>query len=140
MSFDVLDGLNWLAVIVAAIAWFIFGAIWYAPMVMGKFWMTAAGVEVPEGQGPNPLVFGLTLLAYFVTAIIVAALALATGTDTASEGAVLGVMLGIGFSIATSVVSATYEMKPKPLAYVLVNGVYNLIGLTIVSVIVAIWH
>ena len=36
MSFDALGDLNWLAVIVAAIAYFALGAIWFAPPVFGK--------------------------------------------------------------------------------------------------------
>lgn len=35
MSFDVLGDLNWLAVVVAAIAYFALGALWYAPPVFG---------------------------------------------------------------------------------------------------------
>lgn len=31
MSFDVLGDLNWIAVIIAAVAYFAIGAIWYAP-------------------------------------------------------------------------------------------------------------
>jgi len=39
MSFDVSSDVNYLAAIVAAIAWFALGAIWYMPAVMGRAWM-----------------------------------------------------------------------------------------------------
>jgi hypothetical protein len=45
MSFDLLDDLDWLAVIVAAIAYFVIGAIWYAQPVFGRAWSAAAGIE-----------------------------------------------------------------------------------------------
>jgi hypothetical protein len=45
---DVLSDLNWLAVIVAAIAYFAIGALWYAPPVFGRIWMTAGGMAMPE--------------------------------------------------------------------------------------------
>ncbi len=58
MSFDVLSDLNWLAVIVAALAYFAIGALWYAPPVFGKAWMAAGGMEMPEaGARPSPAIY-----------------------------------------------------------------------------------
>jgi hypothetical protein len=44
MNFDALGDLNWLAVFVAALAYFAIGALWYAPPVFGKVWMAAGGM------------------------------------------------------------------------------------------------
>jgi len=140
MSLSTLGNLNWLAVVVAAIAWFILGAIWYAPPVMGKIWMAAAGLAVPDGQKPSPIILAVTLVAYLIAAAVTGALAAATGTDTLGEGVVLGVMLGVGYALTAALVAAVYEKKPEPAAYILVNGIYNTLGLTIVGAIVAIWH
>jgi hypothetical protein len=41
MSFDLLGDLDWLAMIAAAIAYFVVGAAWYAPSVFGRAWMAA---------------------------------------------------------------------------------------------------
>lgn len=49
MSLDVVGDLNWLAVIVAGIAFFALEAVWYAPPVFGRAWQRASGVEIPEG-------------------------------------------------------------------------------------------
>jgi hypothetical protein len=48
MSFDVLGDLNWLVVLVAAVAYFVLGALWYAPPVFGKVWAAAGGFDLPE--------------------------------------------------------------------------------------------
>ena len=61
MSFDAFSDVNYLAVLVAALAYFALGAIWYIPPVMGTTWQKAGGIEVPEGQGPNPILFVGTL-------------------------------------------------------------------------------
>ena len=139
MSLSLLSDLNWLAVIVAAVAWFILGALWYTPPPMAKIWMEAGGIKVPEDQKPNPAVFLITLVAYLLTTILVGVLVAATGTDTVAEGVTLGLMLGVGFWIASYIIAATYEMKPKPLAYILFNGIYNTIAMVVVSVILALW-
>lgn len=41
---------NWLAVVLAALAGFVVGGIWYGPL-LGKKWMAAAGID--EGQLKN---------------------------------------------------------------------------------------
>ena len=46
MLFDV----NWLAVVLAALAGFVVGGIWYGP-VMGKRWMGAVGLTEEQIKG-----------------------------------------------------------------------------------------
>jgi hypothetical protein len=138
----VLDGLgevNYLAALVAAIAWFILGAIWYAPPVLGRAWQRSAGVEVPEG-GPNPGVFVVTFVAYFVAAVVTAALAVLTGSTTVYDGIGLGVTVGVGYALALIAIGATYERKAEPIMYFLINGIYNVLGLVVVGIIVAVWN
>lgn len=138
----VLDGLgevNYLAALVAAVAWFVLGAIWYAPPVLGRAWQRAAGIEVPQG-GANPGMFVVTFVAYFVAAVVTAALAELTGSTTVSDGVVLGLLLGAGYALTLIGIGATYERKPEPIMYFLVNGLYNLLGLILVGAIVAAWN
>ena len=52
MTFDVLGDLNWLAVLVAALAYFAIGALWYAPPLFGKAWMAAGGMTTRK-PGPG---------------------------------------------------------------------------------------
>jgi hypothetical protein len=92
MSFDLLGDLDWLAVIVAAIAYFAIGAAWYAPPVFGKAWMAAGGMETPaEGQRPGPAIFAVPFFGSVLSAIALGMIALASATDTVGEGVVLGV-------------------------------------------------
>ena len=53
MTFDVLGDLNWLAVLVAALAYFAIGALWYAPPLFGKAWMAAGGMATPGSRAPG---------------------------------------------------------------------------------------
>jgi hypothetical protein len=63
MTFDVLSHLNWLAVLVAALAYFAVGALWYAPKVFGTVWATAGGIRLPErGTRPSPAMFVTPLI------------------------------------------------------------------------------
>lgn len=58
---DLLD-VNWFAVVLAALAGFVVGGIWYGPL-MGKSWMMAVGKTEEDIKNGNPIkTYGLTFL------------------------------------------------------------------------------
>lgn len=136
MVLDAFSDLNWLAVIVATVAWFAFSAIWYSVPPLSKAWMRAA--KVTPGDGP-PLVNLLipTFIGYFVTTIVVALLARGVGATTLTDGLVLGIVLGVGFGVIGALVVQIYEQKGG--SYWLINGINAIIAFSIVAVIVTVW-
>ena len=60
----------WLAVIVAAIALFGLGAVWYSPVLFVKQWAKAAGITREGSPGPG---FPLILVGSFVLTLSMAA-------------------------------------------------------------------
>lgn len=139
MSFDALGDVNYLAVLVATIAWFALGAIWYAQPVFGRTWMRSLGIQMPEGFRPNPMLFVGTFVAYFVTAVALAMLARATGSESVGEGIVLGIVAGVGLALMLLATGAIYERKPEPGVWFGINGAFNAIAYVLVSVIVTVW-
>ncbi len=142
MSFDALSDLNWLAVIVAAIAYFAIGALWYAPPVFGRIWMTAGGMAVPEpGTRPSPAIYLTPLAGSVLSAIALGMLAKATGTDTLEEGIALGLVVAIGFAISLAFVTAQFESeKPKPMVWGAVNAGYHAVGNLVAAGIIGAWQ
>ena len=141
MTFDVLGQLNWLAVFVGAVIYFVLGALWYSPMLFGRPWQRSIGWD-PERTPPemNPASYIVPFLAYVVMAIAVGMLAKATGTDDLTEGLILGLVVGVGLSLAHTLVDATFDPnKPEPWTWFAINGAYHTIGLIIVAVIVSVW-
>lgn len=138
MSFDVLGDLNWLAVIVATIAYFALGGIWYAPAVFGNLWMRSGGIVTPEQtQASFYVIPALTCLLATIAAGMLAA---ATGSDTASEGIVLGLVTGVGIAFSALFVTGFFDpQKPQAMTWVAVVGGYHIVGLLIVSIILAVW-
>ena len=140
MTFDALGDVNWPAVVVAGVAYFILGGIWYAPPVLGKPWMRATGMTPEqaggEGGGPGPAIFVAPLLGYLVSAIATAMLAEATGTDSISEGLTLGLVVGLGYAAVFAAVTATFSVSwPKPWTWFWITASYNLLGLLITGAI-----
>lgn len=142
MTFDVLSDLNWLAVIVAAIAYFAIGALWYAPPLFGKAWADAGGFALPQpGERPSPAIYVTPLIGSVVSAIALGMIAKASGTNTFQEGIVLGIVVAIGFAISIALVTAQFETtKPKPMVWGAINGGYHMIGNLVAAIIVASWQ
>jgi len=96
MNFDALSDLNWLAVIVAALAYFAIGAVWYAPPLFGKVWAAAGGMAMPEaGTRPSPAIYLTPLVGSVLSAVALGMLEKATDTDTLQEGIALGLVAAI---------------------------------------------
>jgi hypothetical protein len=139
MLIDLLGDLNWLAVVVATVAWFVFAAIWYSVPPISQAWQRAAKITVPGGGGGMPPVGTMiaTLVLYFVTTIVLALLVAALGITEVADAIELGVILGIGFGTVGPFISQLYEQKGG--SYWLINGVASIVSFSIATVILALW-
>lgn len=137
MIFDFFGELNWWAIIVATIAWFVFGAIWYSIPPLSKAWQDASKVDMTTEGPPLASLFGPTLIGYFVTTVVIALIVKAIGATEVVDGLALGVALGVGFGAVGALVSQLYEQKGS--SYWLINGLNAVIAYVIVSVILTVW-
>ncbi|MBA2337352.1 MAG: DUF1761 domain-containing protein [Acidimicrobiia bacterium] len=141
MSFSVLGDLNWMAVIVATVAFFAVGGLWYSNMLFGKQWTEAVGWEMTEGEQPPATLYLMPLATCLVSAVAVAALAEATGSDTFGEGITLGLVTGVGLAAMALLVTGFFDpKKPRPMVWVAITSGYHVVGLVMVAVIVAMWR
>lgn len=138
MILDLFGELNWLAVIVATIAWFAFSAIWYSVPPLSKAWASAAKVDTTGDGPPLALLFIPTLIGYFVTTVVIGLLVAGIGADSLADGVILGIVLGIGFGMVGALVNQVYESKGN--SYFLINGVNAVIAYAIVGGILAVWN
>ncbi len=93
MSID-LGALNWLAVVVTAVAAYALGAVYY--MALAKPWMAAAKLTREQiEESNNKTAYGLAALASIIGAVVLAILVQATGAGNAAEGLLLGLVVGI---------------------------------------------
>jgi hypothetical protein len=137
MITDYLPDLNWSAVLVAAVAWFAFSAIWYSIPPLSKAWQAAARVDPDEG-GNFALIMVKTFLTYLVTTIVVALLVVGLDVSDAAGGIALGALLGLGFGMAGAKVTQMYENRAR--GYWLINGLNSVIAMSIVAAILAVWR
>lgn len=95
-------GLNWWAILLATVASFALGWLWYGPL-FGRAWLEALGKGVEELQ-PSPTPFIISFVTALVTCVVLAAIMQGLGIANVAGGLALGLVAGIGF-IATSMAS-----------------------------------
>jgi hypothetical protein len=138
MLFDAFAELNWLAVLVAALAYFVLGALWYSNTMFGRQYRAAVGVN-PDQQGqPEPMLLVTNFVGWLVAALALGLVNVAIGADGVLDGVVLGLVVGVGLIGAHQMVNASYEGRGT--AVLKVSGPYMIIGLIIMGVILAVWR
>lgn len=141
MTLETLGQLNWLAVIVAALAYFALGALWYSPVALGRPWQRAMGWDETQQAGASMMTYAAPALFALVSAIATATLANATGSTDVGTGAVLGLVVGIGYGLALTAYEAVFDpKKPAPWVWWSITGSYHLVGLVVVGIIVSAWR
>lgn len=122
-----------LSVIVAAVAAFAFGAVWY--MSLSAQWIRASGVPVgPDGKPANntskaPFVIGI--LAMIVVAGMMRHIFGMAGIDSLGKGALAG--LGTGAFIAVPWLAMNYGFAGRAPALTLIDGANCVAGCTIMG-------
>lgn len=112
---------SWLAVVVASLAAFALGALWYGPL-FGRPWQRLSGVTDEAVAGANmPLIYGLAFVLQFVAVTV---LALLLGPDaTVVGGALTG--LGVGAAWVATALGVTYLFTQAPPALAAIDAGYH---------------
>jgi len=128
--------MGYLAVIVAAAASYIFGALWY--MVLSKPWVEASGVEVDETGRPKGGM-GTYVLA-FVSALLVAGMMrhvfMQAGIGDMSKGVITGI--GLGLFIASPWIMLNNAFGGRPFKLTLIDSGYATLGCAIMGLVLTV--
>jgi len=134
------DYINWIAVAVAALAYFVLGALWYSKILFAPKWIAYLKIDIndPNAKKGMGLMFGGSLVMMFVSSLAVAILAGRLELSGWMSGIKLGALIGICFCMTTIAINYLYEKKP--LGLFLINGGYQLVGNIIAAIIICSWH
>lgn len=126
---------NWLAIALATLASFAFGALWY--MGLSRQWMSALGKTREELQvGMTPFAWSLAVelvMAFFVALFTAAVFA----EVTISNAVLVAVHLWLGFVITTLIMNHRYEGMSWRLT--LIDGLHVLGVLVIQGVVIGLF-
>lgn len=126
-------------VIVAAIASFAFGSIWY--MSLADRWMEASGVPVGDDGKPANSSDPMTYITGLICAILVAGMMRhvfnLSGIDTVGKGLVSG--LGIGLFLSAPWLVTNYAFAARPKTLMLIDGGYAVGGCTVIGIVLTLF-
>ena len=135
---EVFAQINYLAVLVAAILYFIVGAAWYAPQLFGKAWMQERGIKPEDIQGgAGPMMLGTTFVAILIGTLAMGYVVQASGSSGVLAGLATGLLAGIGF--AATALGITILFETRSLKLFLINAGYHLTGFTLAGIILSLW-
>lgn len=129
--------INWLAVLVSTISAFVIGSLWYSSLLFGKPWMKASGMTDEKAKTANKVkIYGTAFVFIFVSAVNLAFF-LADPSLNAKTGAFYGFLTGSGWVLTGIGVIAMFELKSW--TYILINGFYWVVSLTVMGLILGAW-
>lgn len=131
-----LKRINYLAVLVSAIAGMVLGGIWYSPGVFGAKWMAAAGLTTPpEGSMMRAYAMG------FIVALVVAfCLALVIDWVKGESwrcGVVVAIVCWLGFAATVRADNVIFGGRPIGLFWI--DGGYDLVSYIVMGAIIGSW-
>jgi hypothetical protein len=130
--------LNWLHLFVAAIAYFLLGAIWYS-FLFQKSWIRYHNIDTSNPEAKKGA--GVIMLIGFIwTFIIVAAIAILASKMPLYGGVLSGIKLGLTTGILSALaISMTYLYLKKSVNLHLIDGLYHVAGQIIAAIILVVW-
>lgn len=135
------NGVNYLAVGVAAIVTFLLGGMWYAPL-FGKAWVKAHGftqdqVKELQAQRSPAVFFGGMVICYLLLALVLAILFRAGGIQTVLAGAGWGLFLWVALA---ALKMTDHIASGKPLAAYGIDASFQLVAMLVIGGIVGGWN
>jgi Protein of unknown function (DUF1761) len=126
---------NYIAALVAALAGFVIGWIWYGPLFQ-KPWMQLTGMTKEKGaQSSMALTMGTAYLLNLISGIGLSMLIGRSGGWL--TGLHTGLMVGV-FFVATAL-GVIYLFEQRPLKLYFINAGYQLVNLAAIGTIIGVW-
>ncbi len=132
---------NYVVVLVSAVAVFVLGWLWYSPLLFYKPWMRLRGMD-PVAAMANAKMPAGTLVAEFVRcfvlAYVVAHFVRALGIDSLFGAVHFGLITWIGFPVILLAGSVLWDKVPWKIATIHAGD--WLVKLLVIPIIVTLWR
>ena len=130
--------INYLAVLAAAVSSFVLGGLWYSPMLFGKPWMRANNFTDADLQAfSKARMFSWSFVFSLVMALNLA-MFLAGPNTNAMWGMTAGALTGLGWIAMAVGIIGVFENRSW--AYIVINGAYMTVALTLMGLIIGVWR
>ena len=133
-------GLNYIAILVCAVFYFLFGGLWYA-LILNRPWQ--AGLNFPpEVKTRAEKDFPKSLAVHFVsgllTSLVIAYIIRFVDPSGFAKGMVLGFWLWLGFAFTLGFNSFMFEKRPAQVFQI--NNGFFLITFSVIAGVLTVWR
>ena len=126
-----------LPIVLATLAFFIFGALWYGPL-FSKAWQREAGLGEEAIRGGNmAVIFGL---AFLFEMLVVTTLAHTVARTGASDRATMMMAVGFGATIMVPAIGINYLFQRRSAKLFAIDAGHFVIGMAIVGAVLIAWR
>lgn len=122
--------LNYLAIFVAFVPYFILGALWFT-VFFSRPYRRALGRDENTPTPNNPIYIVGPMLCTAVVTFAAAVLMQWLAIDSNAETLAFALLIGVGFLAANTLNIAINPNMPRPVFYAVITGGYHLIGITL---------
>lgn len=136
-----LSSINFLAVIGAALASFILGAIWYSTPIFGKIWQKELGfTDEYLKQGNMGVIFGISFIMMLLMALGLAIIFSFIGSENLCwlKGLLWGLLFGALFAGTSSAINYLYQRRSFKLWAI--DAFYQILMAGIMGIVLASWN
>lgn len=135
-------GLSWLSIVIAAVAAFLSGWLWYSPFLFGKSYIKEMGMteeSMAGKQKPNMVKqFGLVILGEFIMAIVAASLVHSLFIVSFSQVFILALSIWVAFVLVTKINDVLFGCKSWKLFAITVGQ--DLFTILVIFIIVSLFN
>lgn len=132
--FNVATELNWWAVVLAIVAYFVLGALWFTPL-FGRLYDSALGTVRQKNQSWSLIYYLGPFIGSVVVTLATAVLVEALDMEALSDALLFGLIAGVGYGASVSFTNAINPVTPRPLLYGAITGGYHVVGIVLVALI-----
>lgn len=141
MGFSFLSNINYLAVAVSSVIFFVLGSVWFSAL-FGTMWVAElenhnVTIEQPTSNDLF-LKMALTFIANCMASFAMACLVIMTGSTTVATGLVLGIIASLGFVVVS--IGSVFIWENRSLKLFLIDVGYPVLGILVAAVLLSVWR
>jgi hypothetical protein len=129
---------NYLAILVASLAYFALGSVWYSPLLFGTAWQKLVNHTMKPEKSEMIRLFSTTFVLGALSMFVLEYFIKATASVTWSDGVWVGFLSAIGY-VATTI-GTTFMYEGKPLKLFLIDAGFHVAGFLIGGAIMGVWQ
>ncbi len=129
---------DWWAILVATLASYAFGALWYSPVLFGNSWAKLQDKSPEEMQKGAVKAMLITFITTFFTVLVVEIFIVGLQANFIGQAVMVGILIGL-FVVAGNMLSENlYSGKPLKLWWITAG--YRFVMILIMAIILGLWR